>query len=49
MTQIVFDFADSSFVWAGVEIDGAWRSIDGGARWEKSDQGLKTQDIHGFL
>jgi hypothetical protein len=49
VTQIVFDPADSSFVWAGVEIDGAWRSTDGGERWERSDQGMKTQDIHGFL
>ena len=49
VTQIVFDPADSSFVWAGVEIDGAWRSIDGGERWERSDQGMKSQDIHGFL
>ncbi|HEU4345371.1 MAG TPA: hypothetical protein VFU31_27785, partial [Candidatus Binatia bacterium] len=49
VTQIVFDPADSSFVWAGVEIDGAWRSIDGGERWERSDDGMKSQDIHGFL
>ena len=48
VTQIVFDAADSSLVWAGVEIDGAWRSIDGGKRWERSDQGMKSQDIHGF-
>ena len=38
VTQIVFDPADSSVVFAGVEIDGAWRSIDGGKRWERSDQ-----------
>lgn len=48
VTQIVFDPADSSLVWAGVEIDGAWRSRDGGRRWERSDAGLKSQDIHGF-
>ncbi|HSK28362.1 MAG TPA: hypothetical protein VLA17_00210, partial [Candidatus Limnocylindria bacterium] len=40
---------DSSFVWAGVEIDGAWRSTDSGKRWERSDRGMKTEDIHGFL
>ena len=49
VTQIVFDPADSSLVWAGVEIDGAWRSIDGGKRWERSDHGMKSQDIHGFV
>jgi photosystem II stability/assembly factor-like uncharacterized protein len=48
VTQIVFDPADSSLVCAGVEIDGAWRSRDGGRRWERSDAGLKSQDIHGF-
>jgi photosystem II stability/assembly factor-like uncharacterized protein len=48
VTQIVFDSRDSSFVWAGVEIDGAWRSTDGGTRWERSDSGMKSQDIHGF-
>jgi len=48
VTQIVFDPADSSRVWAGVEIDGAWRSSDGGEHWERSGDGLKTQDIHGF-
>ncbi|HEY7713472.1 MAG TPA: hypothetical protein VIE90_03155 [Candidatus Binatia bacterium] len=48
ITQIVFDPKDSSFVWAGVEIDGAWRSSDGGKRWERSDRGFKSPDIHGF-
>jgi photosystem II stability/assembly factor-like uncharacterized protein len=48
VTQIVFDVADSSRVWAGVEIDGAWRSMDGGTRWERSDHGMQSQDIHGF-
>ena len=47
VTQIVFDPRDSSFVWAGVEIDGAWRSTDGGERWERSDRGMKTE-IRGF-
>lgn len=48
VTQIEFDSADPSFVCAGVEIDGAWRSVDGGKRWERSFNGLKSQDIHGF-
>jgi photosystem II stability/assembly factor-like uncharacterized protein len=48
VTQIVFDPKDSSLVWAGVEIDGAWRSGDGGRTWERSDRGIKTEDIHGF-
>jgi photosystem II stability/assembly factor-like uncharacterized protein len=48
VTQILFDAADSSLVWAGVEIDGAWRSVDGGERWERSAEGMKSHDIHGF-
>jgi photosystem II stability/assembly factor-like uncharacterized protein len=48
VTQIVFDPVDASLVWAGVEIDGAWRSRDGGVTWERSAEGLKSQDIHGF-
>jgi photosystem II stability/assembly factor-like uncharacterized protein len=48
VTQIVFDPADSSAVWAGVEIDGAWRSKNGGESWERSSEGMKSQDIHGF-
>jgi photosystem II stability/assembly factor-like uncharacterized protein len=48
VTQIVFDPADSSVVWAGVEIDGAWRSLDGGETWERRSDGMVTEDIHGF-
>jgi hypothetical protein len=48
VTQIVFDPNDSALVWSRVEIDGAWRSSDGGERWERSDLGMKTEDIHGF-
>jgi photosystem II stability/assembly factor-like uncharacterized protein len=48
VTQIVFDPADSTIVWAGVEIDGAWRSLDGGERWQRCSDGMKSQDIHGF-
>ena len=35
MTQIVFDPERADAAWAGVEIDGAWRSADGGRRWER--------------
>lgn len=49
LTQIVFDPKDSSVVWAGVEIDGAWRSGDGGVTWERRSDDMKSQDLHGFL
>ena len=48
VTQILFDPEDANFVWSGVEIDGAWRSCDGGDHWERCSEGLKSQDIHGF-
>jgi photosystem II stability/assembly factor-like uncharacterized protein len=48
VTQILFDPQDSRLIWAGVEIDGAWRSRDGGDSWERISDGLETQDVHGF-
>ncbi len=48
VTQIVFDPHDSNAVFAGVEIDGAWRSLDGGKTWKRISNGFKTEDIHGL-
>jgi photosystem II stability/assembly factor-like uncharacterized protein len=48
VTDIVFDPADPRIVMAGVEIDGAWRSTDGGHSWKRVEKGLVTDDIHGF-
>jgi photosystem II stability/assembly factor-like uncharacterized protein len=48
ITQILFDPADASRVWAGVEIDGAWSSRDGGRTWSQHSAGLKSKDVHGF-
>ena len=48
VTQIVFDPLDATIVWAGVEIDGAWRSTDGGEHWERCSDDMTSQDIHGF-
>jgi photosystem II stability/assembly factor-like uncharacterized protein len=48
VTQIIFDPANPSTVLAGVEIDGAWRSADGGRTWNRVDDGFATDDIHGF-
>jgi photosystem II stability/assembly factor-like uncharacterized protein len=33
-------------VWAGVEIDGVYRSRDGGQSWQPLGTGLSSQDIH---
>ena len=33
-------------IWAGIEIDGAWRSDDGGDSWRRMAEGLSSPDIH---
>jgi hypothetical protein len=33
-------------VWAGVEIDGVFRSLDGGDTWTHLETGLYDPDIH---
>jgi photosystem II stability/assembly factor-like uncharacterized protein len=48
VTAIAFDPGDPSIALASVEIDGAWRSDDGGRTWSRADAGLVTDDIHGF-
>ena len=37
---------DAQTVWAGVEIDGVYRSRDGGQSWQSVGTGLSSQDIH---
>ncbi len=48
VTQILFDTQDPSLVWAGVEIDGAWLSRDGGRTFARHTAGLVSEDVHGF-
>ena len=48
VTQILFDPQDPLAVWAGVEIDGVYRSTDGGRTWAKRIEGLISDDIHGL-
>jgi photosystem II stability/assembly factor-like uncharacterized protein len=48
VTQVLFDPDDPARLWAGIEIDGAWTSGDGGKNWERVSAGLETDDIHGF-
>lgn len=48
VTDILPDPDNPLQIWAGVEIDGVWRSVDGGEHWERASRGLITDDIHGF-
>ncbi len=48
VTQILFDPVDTQLVWATVEIDGVYRSEDGGETWRKRVDGLTTEDVHGI-
>lgn len=46
VTSLLADPAALDTVWAGVEIDGLYRSRDAGRTWEKTGSGLSSQDIH---
>lgn len=48
ITQILFDPHDVNLVWASVEIDGVWRSSDGGHTWSKCCRGMVSEDVHGL-
>jgi photosystem II stability/assembly factor-like uncharacterized protein len=46
VTRILFDPDDPDLVFAGLEIGGVWRSIDGGRSFENASSGLVSEDIH---
>ncbi len=48
VTQILFDPWAPETVWVGVEIDGVWRSTDGGESWRRVTEGLVSDDNHGL-
>lgn len=48
VTKLYSDPNDPKVIWAGVEIDGLWRSPDLGETWERLGEGLSSQDIHDF-
>jgi photosystem II stability/assembly factor-like uncharacterized protein len=46
VTAIVADPAQPQTVWAGVEIDGLFKSRDAGHTWQPLGAGLSSRDIH---
>jgi photosystem II stability/assembly factor-like uncharacterized protein len=46
ITALTVDPADRRIVWAGVEVDGVRRSLDGGETWSRVAGGLDDPDIH---
>lgn len=48
VTTIVVDPTDDRTIWAGVEIDGVYRSTDDGITWTAHKEGLNSLDIHGL-
>ena len=48
VTALAVDPQDHRTVWTGVEVDGVWRSLDGGDTWARVAGGLDDPDIHGI-
>jgi photosystem II stability/assembly factor-like uncharacterized protein len=46
VTALVVDPSNPRTVWAGVEVDGVRRSLDGGDTWTRITEGMPDPDIH---
>jgi len=46
VTALTVDPRDHRIVWAGVEVDGVQRSLDGGDTWTRITEGVPDPDIH---
>jgi photosystem II stability/assembly factor-like uncharacterized protein len=46
LTSLCAKPGDPQTFWAGVEIDGVYRSHDAGLTWQAAGKGLSSQDIH---
>jgi len=49
VTSLCPHSTDPKTIWAGVEIDGLFRSRDAGVTWEAIGEGLSSQDIHALV
>ena len=48
VTALEVDPTDHRIIWAGVEVDGVRRSLDGGDTWTRITSGVDDPDIHGM-
>ena len=48
VTALEIDPSDHRIIWAGVEVDGVRRSLDGGDTWTRISGGVDDPDIHGM-
>lgn len=48
VTTLLPDPVTPGRLWAGVEIDGVWKSDDAGLSWDRRASGLSSLDIHGL-
>jgi photosystem II stability/assembly factor-like uncharacterized protein len=46
VTALVVDPSNPRTIWAGVEVDGVRRSLDGGDTWTRITEGVPDPDIH---
>ena len=46
VTALVVDPSNPKTIWAGVEVDGVRRSLDGGDTWTRITEGVPDPDIH---
>jgi hypothetical protein len=49
VTCVTADPTDPNLLWAGVEIDGVYRSRDAGRSWQPIGSGLSSRDIHALV
>jgi photosystem II stability/assembly factor-like uncharacterized protein len=49
VTCVTSDPNDPNLIWAGVEIDGVYRSRDAGRTWQAIGSGLSSKDIHALV
>ena len=49
VTSLAVDPTDHYVIWAGIEVDGVRRSVDGGETWSRISEGLPIADIHDIV